>query len=233
MPEILEEDIRLMKLAECNTVTLGVFSWSSLEPEEGRYEFGWMDKLFEKLYRQGIRIILATPSAGKPQWLMNRYPEVMRVSSDRIRVLPGQRINHCLTSPVFRDKIKRINRKLAERYGRHPALVMWHVSNELSYECHCNLCQDAFRSWLRGRYVDLSVLNRAWWTSFWSHTFTDWAQIQSPSPNGENLIQEVETTVVSSATMNDAIEARNRTQPFFVLTFDLSKNTHISLRKIL
>jgi beta-galactosidase len=187
-PDIWDEDIRLMKLAGCNTATIGIFSWSSLEPEEGRFDFSWMDAVFEKLHAHGIRIILATPSAGKPQWLMNGYPEVMRVSPDRIRVLPGQRINHCLTSPVFRDKIKKLNRKLADRYGRHPALIMWHVSNELSYECHCDLCQDAFRSWLRGRYVDLSILNRVWWTSFWSHTFTDWAQIQSPSPHGENLI---------------------------------------------
>jgi beta-galactosidase len=118
--------------------------------------------------------------------MARRYPEVLRAEADRRRNLYGGRHNHCPTSPVYRDKARGINRRLAERYGRHPALILWHVSNEYGGECHCPLCQEAFRGWLRRRYGnDLARLNAAWWTAFWSHTFTDWEEIESPAPHGE------------------------------------------------
>lgn len=186
--DILLEDIRLMKLSGINTVSLGIFAWAALEPEEGSFRFHWLDEIMDTLHENGIHVILATPSAGKPQWLMNQYPEVMLVAWDRQRKLPGQRVNHCYTSPVFREKVAIINRKLAERYGNHPTLILWHISNELSYECHCELCQERFRQWLKERYGNLDSLNLAWWTAFWSHTYTEWSQIQSPAPHGENVV---------------------------------------------
>lgn len=187
-PDIWDEDIRLMKVAKWNTVTLGVFSWANLEPEEGKYTFDWLDTIMDKLHANDIKVILATPSAGLPQWLMNTYTEVMIVQQDRIRQLPGKRGKHCNTSPIFREKTNLINSKLAERYSEHPALIMWHVSNEFFCDCHCELCQKEFREWLKRKYVTLDNLNQTWWTSFWSHTFTDWSQIQSPNPNGEDMI---------------------------------------------
>jgi len=188
-PEIWDEDMRLMKLAHCNVMSVGIFAWAALEPEEGRFEFGWLDEIMDRLAENGMYAILATPSGARPAWLSAKYPEVLRVMPNRQRILHGKRHNHCYTSPVYREKTQIINRKLAERYKDHPALLAWHVSNEYGGECHCDLCQEAFREWLKEKYDgNLDKLNHAWWTGFWSHTFTDWSQIESPAPHGEDLI---------------------------------------------
>lgn len=188
-PDILEDDIRLMKLAHTNTFSVGIFAWSTLEPKEDIYRFDWLDQIFDNIHKIGGRIILATPSGARPAWMSQKYPEVLRVNEYRQRQLHGGRHNHCFTSPVYRQKTKKINRMLAERYGKHPALLMWHVSNEYGGECHCDFCQEAFRNWLKEKYNnDLKALNDAWWGPFWSHTFTDWSQIESPSPIGENAV---------------------------------------------
>jgi beta-galactosidase len=185
-PEVWDEDLRLLHVARCNVVSIGIFSWAKLEPAEGTFDFGWMDRIIEKLTTGGIRFVLATPGGAKPAWMAQRYPETLRVTEDRRRLLWGDRHNHCFTSPVFREKCRIINTKLAERYGSHPHLAMWHVNNEYGGECHCDLCQAAFRRWLRARYHDdLHALNRAWWSTFWSHTITDWEQVDSPSTLGE------------------------------------------------
>ena len=184
-PEVLKEDMRLMKLAHCNAMTVGVFSWVALEAEEGKFTFDWLDRVMDNLAKNGAFAVLATPSGARPAWMSQKYPEVLRVNSDRTRILHGARHNHCYTSPVYREKTALINSKLAERYKKHPALLVWHISNEYGGECHCSLCQEAFRTWLAQRYGSLDALNEAWWTSFWSHTYTEWAQIQSPAPHGE------------------------------------------------
>lgn len=184
-PEVLEEDIRLMKLSKCNVMSVGIFSWAKLEPQEGVYDFQWLDEILNKLYVNGIYFILATPSGARPGWMSKKYPEVLRVDSNRVRILHGERHNHCYTSPVYREKVKAINSKLAERYSNHPGLVAWHISNELSTECHCDLCQGEFRKWLKNKYKTLEELNEAWWSTFWSHTYYDWNEIESPAPHGE------------------------------------------------
>jgi beta-galactosidase len=187
-PDILADDIKMMKLSHTNTFSLGIFAWSALEPEEGVYHFEWMDKIFDDIYEIGGRIILATPSGARPAWMSQKYPEVLRVNSSRVKQLHGGRHNHCFTSPVYRKKTQQINRLLAERYGQHPALLMWHISNEYGGECHCEKCQQAFRGWLKEKYKDLKSLNDAWWGPFWSHTYSDWSQIESPSPIGEKAV---------------------------------------------
>ncbi len=184
---IWDEDIRLMKKANINCVSLGIFSWAMLEKEEGVFDFTWMDEIIDKLYKNGISVILATPSASRPPWLAQKYPEVLRTNEDRTKRLYGRRHNHCITSPVYREKTAIIDEKLSQRYGKHPAVIMWHISNELSGECHCEHCQKKFREWLKVKYDnDLNKLNHAWWNTFWSHRYTDWEQIQSPSSIGEN-----------------------------------------------
>lgn len=188
-PRILDEDIRLMKLANWNVVSLGIFAWAAIEPEEGDYQFEWLDRIMDKLYDNGIYVILATPSAAPPAWLVDKYPEVARVDSNRVRHHFGGRQNNCFTSPIYREKVRNINRKLAERYKDHPALIAWHISNEYGNDCHCDLCQEAFRTWLKKKYDnDIKRLNHEWWSYFWSHAFTDWSQIQTPSPIGETTI---------------------------------------------
>jgi beta-galactosidase len=187
-PKVLEEDIRMMKLAKCNVMALGIFAWSALEPEEGVFTFEWLDRVLDNFAENGLFAWLATPSGARPVWMSEKYPEVLRVGSNRVRNLYGARHNHCYTSPVYREKVAIMNAKLAERYSDHPAVVGWHISNEYGGECHCDYCQEAFREWLQRKYVTLDALNHAWWTSFWSHTYTSWKQIESPAPHGENLV---------------------------------------------
>jgi len=187
-PEVLDEDFRLFPLAGVNAVSVGIFAWTKLEPEDGRYDFGWLDSLMDRLAKAGMKAILATPSGAKPAWMSQKYPEILRYGANRVRDLHGNRHNHCYTSPVYRRKAVEMNTQLAERYGRHPALALWHVSNEYGGECHCPLCQDAFRGWLKKKYGTIEALNRAWWTTFWSHEYTDWSQLESPSPQGETSV---------------------------------------------
>lgn len=187
-PKVLEEDIRLMKLAGCNVMAIGIFSWAALEPEEGVFRFDWMDQVLERFAENGIYAWLATPSGARPAWMSAKYPEVLRTEANRVRNLHGMRHNHCYTSPVYREKTAVINRKLAERYAHHPAVIGWHISNEFGGDCHCDLCQQAFREWLRNKYGSLEALNAAWWTTFWAHTYTDWSQVESPAPHGENAV---------------------------------------------
>lgn len=187
-PQVLAEDIRLMKLAHCNVMAVGIFSWAALEPEEGVYRFEWLDRVLDTFAENGIYAWLATPSGARPAWMSEKYPEVLRVEKNRVRNLHGMRHNHCFTSPVYREKVTQMNTRLAERYSSHPAVVGWHVSNEYGGECHCDYCQDAFREWLKRKYGTLEALNHAWWTNFWSHTYTSWSQVESPAPHGEMMV---------------------------------------------
>ncbi len=189
-PEVFEEDVRLMKEANVNCVSLGIFAWAALEPEEGRYELDWLDHIITRLGEEDIQVVLATPSGAMPNWLTQKYPEVMQVQADGKRNLPGKRHNFCYTSPVMREKITAIDHVLAERFGTRKNVILWHISNELGGNfgdstCHCELCQEAFRQWLKKKYGTLENLNSAWWNHFWSHTYTDWRQIHSPGPYGE------------------------------------------------
>ncbi|WP_233963181.1 beta-galactosidase [Pectobacterium versatile] len=184
-PEVLEKDIEMMKQTQCNVMSVGIFSWSGIEPEEGRYEFGWLDGILDTLYANGIFVFLATPSGARPAWLSQKYPDVLRVGSNRVQALHGGRHNHCLSSPNYREKVKQINTQLAKRYSHHPAVIGWHISNEYSGECHCDTCRSTFQNWLKARYGTIDALNKAWWSTFWSHTYTDWSQLEPPSPIGE------------------------------------------------
>ena len=186
-PDILEEDIRMMKKAGINSATLGVFSWSVYEPLEGEYNFEWLVDIIDKLYKNGIYTILSTPSGARPAWLDEKYPEVMRVDNYGHRNHHGERHNHCMSSPVYREKVSNIIHKLVEYVGKHPGVIMWHISNELSGECFCPLCIKRFQNYLADKFDnDISKLNHAWWNTFWSHNYNRFDQIEPPFKNGEN-----------------------------------------------
>lgn len=187
-PDILEKDVEMLVESGCNTVSLGIFSWSVLEPEEGVFRLDWLEEIVDRLYAKGISTILATPSGARPKWMADQYPEVLRVDESRHRNFFGGRHNHCYTSPVYREKVAIINKKLAERLGNHPGVILWHISNEYGGECHCPLCQKAFQNWLREKYGTIEELNRRWYTAFWSHTYQNFDQVESPSSRGENAL---------------------------------------------
>lgn len=183
--DILDQDLVYMKEVKANVMSVGIFSWSMLESEEGNYNFKWLDELFDRLHNNGQKIILATPSGSKPAWLSEKYPEVCRMNMDGTRQKHGYRHNHCRTSLVYREKCAEMNMMLAKRYKKHPALLMWHVSNEYNGEaCYCPLCIRAFRMWLKAKYKKIENLNKAWWTTFWSHRFNNWDEI---FPNDESI----------------------------------------------
>jgi beta-galactosidase len=181
-PAVRAEDARLMRATGVNIASVAIFAWSQLEPRPGRYDWSWLDETFDRLPKAGVSIALATPSAAHPRWLTAMHPEVQMVDENGVRTQHGARQRFCPTAPVFRQHVERINRALAERYGRHPALVLWHVSNEYcAPRCYCDLCAAAFREWLHQRYGDLETLNRQWWGTFWSQAFSDWAEVIPPS----------------------------------------------------
>lgn len=185
-PDILAEDIRLMKEAHMTSATLGVFSWSVYEPREGEFHFEWLKDTMDRLYENGIYTVLATPSGARPAWLDEKYPEAMRVDDYGVRYHHGVRHNHCMSAPVYREKVAAVVNGLIDAVGDHKGLLMWHVSNEFGGECFCPLCAKRFQDWLGEKFDhDIEKLNRAWWATFWSHKYSDFSQIEPPFRNGE------------------------------------------------
>src|SRR3954463_7562409 len=149
---IWREDMRLMRLAHVNVATVGVFSWVALQPDENTFTFGWLDRIMDLLAENGIFACLGTGTAAQPAWLSAAYPDVLPVDETGLRRGHGARQNYCPTSPDFRRLSSGLARRLAERYGTHPALWLWHVSNEYGPRCYCDRCAARFRDWLQTRY---------------------------------------------------------------------------------
>ena len=184
---VWDKDMELMVLANCNEMSVGIFSWAMLEPREGEYDFSFLDEVIDRVGKAGGKVILATPSGARPRWLAEKYPEVLRVGADGVREHFRARHNHCLTSPAYRRKVREMNTRLAERYGKNETVVAWHISNEYGGDCRCPLCADAFRDYLREKFHnDIGALNRAWWTRFWSHTYDSFDQIDPPGKYNES-----------------------------------------------
>jgi beta-galactosidase len=178
------EDARLMAEAGFNVVRLAEFAWSLLEPEEGRYDFDWLDRVISILSPHGIRVVLGTPTASPPPWLMSKHPDMFRVDEAGWRATYGNRRRYCPHSPAYHDHTRRIVMRMAEHFADHPAVIGWQIDNEFGERCYCSTCASAFQHWLRRRYASLDALNRAWGTVFWSHVYTDWSQIPLPLATG-------------------------------------------------
>ncbi|MBW8348271.1 beta-galactosidase [Bacillus sp. IITD106] len=185
--DIWKEDMRITKLADIDIMSVNIFSWAMLQPDENTYDFSELDEIMDMLYENNIHASLATSTAAHPAWMAKRYPDILRVDFDGRKRKFGCRHNSCPNSPTYRKFAARLVEKIADRYKDHPALVVWHVSNEFGEECYCDNCERAFRLWLKDKYKTLDELNRAWNTKFWGHVFYDWDEIVVPNNLSEHL----------------------------------------------
>ncbi|GGG00107.1 beta-galactosidase [Paenibacillus abyssi] len=181
------EDMRMFKLADIDIATINVFSWSLTQPDEATYNFEWLDEIMDMLADNGIKVCLGTSTAAHPAWMARKYPDVLTVDFEGRKKKYGRRHNSCPNSPTYRKYAKIIAKKLAERYKDHPALLLWHVNNEMGVRCYCDNCEKSFRHWLQNKYGSLEEVNRAWNTKFWGHTFYDWDEIVLPNLLSEHL----------------------------------------------
>ena len=178
---VIDEDMRLFQKAGINLLTLPVFSWARLEPDEGVYCFDWLDRIIDKIWEHGIYVCLATPTTAQPAWLSTRYPEVLPVDIVGRRRTHGMRVFFCVNSLKYRERAAAIAAEMAIRYAHHPALAMWHVSNEYGTYCYCPNCQAKFRVWLKRRYGTVEELNNRWHTTFWGRIVSDFEEVTLPT----------------------------------------------------
>ncbi|SEB54000.1 beta-galactosidase [Nocardioides exalbidus] len=203
------EDRALMREAGVDLVTLGVFSWAWLQPGPDEWDFAWLDEQMDELHAAGVRVDLATATASPPPWLARQHPEMLPVTQDGTTLWPGGRQAFCPSSPVYREHALALCTALAERYRDHPALALWHVSNELgchNARCYCDVSAVAFRTWLRRRYDDdVARLNDAWGTAFWSQRYDDFEQVLPPrsAPTHANPTQQLDFLRFSSDQLLD------------------------------
>jgi beta-galactosidase len=188
------QDLELMRQARVNLVTVGVFSWAQLEPQEGKYDFAWLDSVLDSLADSGIGVALATPTASPPPWFTLAHPDALPQTREGVRLVHGSRDTYCVNAPAYRSACRAIASELAARYSAHPSLRLWHVHNEYGTWCFCDHCAAAFRSWLTDRYGSLPALNEAWSTAFWSQSYGSWAEILPPRATQylRNPAQEVD-----------------------------------------
>jgi len=177
-------DARLMHEAGFNLVRLGEFAWSRLEPRPGRHDFSWLDRAIDLLASHGLRVVLGTPTASPPPWLMARHPEAYLVREDGLRATYGHRRCYCPSSPAYREHTHAIVGALARHYGANSNVIAWQIDNEFGSRCYCDHCRQRFQEWLRARYGTLDALNQAWGTVFWSQVYSDWAEIPVPVATG-------------------------------------------------
>ena len=180
-------DARLMREAGFNVVRLAEFAWAFMEPEEGRFEFAWLDKALGVLRRNGISAILGTPTAVMPAWCARQYPETLATQKDGTRTVWGVRKNNCFTSGTYRLLSERITRAMAAHFAGTPNVIGWQTDNEFGGPvCYCDSCRAEFQRWLRAKYGTLDDLNRAWGTHFWGHCYALWSEIQIPVEGGSH-----------------------------------------------
>lgn len=210
--EVWDEDVRLMREAGVTVVSLAIFSWARIQPTEDTWDFAWLDDAMDLLHAHGITVDLATATASPPPWLTTKHPEVLPQTRTGETLWPGARQQWRPTSPVFREHALRLVERMAERYGDHPALVAWHVSNELGCHNVYDFSDDAaaaFRAWLRDRYTTLDALNAAWGTAFWSQRYSAWEQVLPPrlAASHPNPTQQLDFKRFSSDALRQYLRA--------------------------
>jgi beta-galactosidase len=211
-PAVWREDVALMREVGVSLVAVNIFGWSDLQGPDGRVDFSRLDEVISLLHDAGIRVNLGTGTSSPPPWLAARHPEMLPMTIDGTLRYPGGRQAWCPSSPVFRRYALDLVEAVAERYGRHPAVALWHVSNELgchNAHCYCDESAASFRRWLQRRYGSIAALNRAWGTSFWSQRYTDWDEIGTPrlTPSTRNPGQVLDFSRFSSDELLDHYRA--------------------------
>ncbi len=186
---VWDQDMELMKKAGVNIATLPVFGWGNIQKDEETWDFSWLDKVIEKLHANSIRVCLATATAATPPWVDQKYPDILRTDQDGIKRRHGSRHTFCPCSENFRRLSTNLTRAMADRYGHHPAVLLWHVSNEYGNPCYCDACSAEFRTWLQHRYGSLDEVNHRWNMAFWGQTYTDWSQIEAPQDKAQRNFQ--------------------------------------------
>ena len=181
--EVWDDDVRLMKKAGVNLVSVGIFSWAKIETSEGVYDFDWLDRIIDKLGEAGIAVDLASATASPPMWLTQAHPEVLWKDYRGDVCQPGARQHWRPTSPVFREYALKLCHAMAEHYKGNPYVVAWHVSNE--YGCHNRFdysedAEHAFQQWCEERYGTIDAVNDAWGTAFWAQRMNDFSEIVPP-----------------------------------------------------
>lgn len=183
--EMWVQDAARMVETGITHVRIGEFAWALFEPDPGRYDWDWFDRAIDTLGDAGLKLILGTPTATPPKWLIDQHPEILAIDAHGRERGFGSRRHYCFSSPVYREHSRRITTKMAGRYGEHPAVVMWQTDNE--YGCHDTVesyspsALAAFREWLAARYGDVDTLNRAWGNIFWSQTYRSFSEIETPA----------------------------------------------------
>jgi beta-galactosidase len=205
---VWQEDVRLMREAGVTMVSVGIFSWALLEPSPGRYDFGWLDRLLDLLHEHGIRVDLGTPTVVPPVWFYRAHPEALPVTAEGVRYEFGSRAAICHSNADYRSAAAAITTKLAERYGDHPALEMWHVHNEYGVPvsaCYCESCAAHFRRWLATTYGTVDAVNEAWGTAFWGQRYGGFEDINPPrlTPAAVNPGQALDYKRFADATMRE------------------------------
>lgn len=176
-------DAQLMAGAGLSLVRMGEFAWAELEPERGRFDFGWLDEAIDLFAGQGLEVVLGTPTAAPPGWLVRERPDILPVVADRHPLGFGTRRHYCPNAPAFLEATDRIVNALAEHYGRDARVRVWQIDNELGGRCYCEHCRAAFRRWLRDRYETVESLNAAWGTAFWSQRYDTFEDVGLPAPD--------------------------------------------------
>jgi len=175
-----EVDAGMMEDAYINVVRMAEFAWTRMEPEDGVFDFAWLDRAIEVLAEHGISTVLCTPTAAPPAWLMRASPECFLVDEDKRRLTFGHRRNTCPTNAIYRDHSAQMVRAMARHFQDNSSVVGWQIDNEFGDRCYCESCQQAFQTWLRRKYCTLESLNSEWGTDFWSHLYTAWQEIPLP-----------------------------------------------------
>ncbi len=177
-------DAKRMRELGISFVRIGEFAWSRMEPSRGAYDFGWLDRAIEVLGDAGLKVVLGTPTATPPKWLMDEHPDIAPVDEHGIARSFGSRRHYSFSSETYHHETKRIVEVLAKRYGKHPAIAGWQTDNE--YGCHNTVLSwgaedlKAFQNWLRKAYQTTDQLNEAWGNVFWSMEVTNFDQITLP-----------------------------------------------------